>query len=753
MSDDPDQQRTPADDQALAALLRRQEKKLAKLERNQIGCNMQCTPIVVVNVPPENPQCGVCYILYGTEGCMDAPPGCEETCTPACLPDVMGSPEWTPISTSPPGETLMEWMPTATPPHYRVPQEWAYASLLWPEPLPGPQSIEVTVAHFGAILGLYDQGNYVHLFLRQDGVASASPFGTPNLNATFQKATASDTVVYWRVSRGTTDFCSGSMPWPSGEVPPFTVRLESDEDGAFRFLVGGALLCEGIDSVVPSGVSNIGVMLFNNYSPGTIFDPVSALGSAWITGICINGIGDCDDFERTEVGGGWILGPGPGWAGAVTPFAINTGAAVGTVSFTPGMAPYVSNSMSWAKPQPADQSIEVTVENIMTPTSGQYLIMMTNLSPDVPGNRGSCACDVQTGGGDIGMSGFHFTADGEWVNTLGSVALHFDAPPEPFKVRLDSLADGMQRFSINGVEMVTWLDPAPIVGTHCGFGLDYWNTTASPRVLEACIGVPACAGGAPCGPDTCDDFEHANGSLGADWVTYVGAEVDPVDGWEVYNGAAICGPSVDTGPRIMPTASIGSTAAEFTIESFWNDGAVWRSAVQFQINLNSPSADLSFPATNSGSGNSLVIQPQTNASGSAARFRMFIGSDVGDSSPEFFSPFASAGSLNPTTFRLEADGGLLRALINGVEVIAWTTELTTGDHLFFTMRWSPFDGKHPPDSAPRPRILATCWGGVCAPPEAMTAAAWLDAPAAGFAGALSGPPLRPEMRRERTWPR
>jgi len=75
---------------SLANVLRNHELRLDRLDSYPVGCENSDDCFIVVDVMPEDPQCGCCYVLIGETICTE---NCD---APECGPGEM----WDPITES-----------------------------------------------------------------------------------------------------------------------------------------------------------------------------------------------------------------------------------------------------------------------------------------------------------------------------------------------------------------------------------------------------------------------------------------------------------------------------------------------------------------------------------------------------------------------------------------------------------------------------------------------------------------------------
>ena len=197
-------------------------------------------------------------------------------CPPSCLGGLMGSGSWLSQQNSSAVDTPLSY---DTVGEFYYPQDWNdYYGLTWPTAYTGSQSIEVQVSDFGQT---YD-GDEIIIGCR---LAELEAYYGVGLIAYFYRDTSGwNFQVIYRNPFGTTYYYSS--PWHSTWSYPetFSVRLESDDSGAFRLYLESDLLRSGTVSLwdVPS---RMGVTAF------TYSDPELGLMIPRFTDICIIGEG------------------------------------------------------------------------------------------------------------------------------------------------------------------------------------------------------------------------------------------------------------------------------------------------------------------------------------------------------------------------------------------------------------------------------------------------------------------------------
>lgn len=71
-------------DQSLPKVLTNHEWRIKRLEELPIGCKFPDDFIVVTDEPPENPGCGICYIVAGEDACIVGE-DCDEADCSGCI--------------------------------------------------------------------------------------------------------------------------------------------------------------------------------------------------------------------------------------------------------------------------------------------------------------------------------------------------------------------------------------------------------------------------------------------------------------------------------------------------------------------------------------------------------------------------------------------------------------------------------------------------------------------------------------------
>jgi len=216
---------------------------------------------------------------------------------------------------------------------------------------------------------------------------------------------------------------------------------------------------------------------------------------------------DCwtDDFERVEIGPGWVLAPYTAYAtfygGAtshdVGPFFLSTGAAVTTVDGP-------MSSMRWHAAHADDQSIEIEIDDCQG--NNGYAVLFTHANAT---DAACVALEVNfydrsfpwtppaTVDDELYLDLVHFPGNAEWYR-IADVTLPYPAS-EPATFRLESDADGTQRVYVNDTLVLTAVDSAQPDGPYVGMAmraLSHLEAYTSARILSAsgCSGAPSAPG-------------------------------------------------------------------------------------------------------------------------------------------------------------------------------------------------------------------------------------------------------------------
>lgn len=183
-----------------------------------------------------------------------------------CIPDVMGSPDWTATT----GADLRHSYDVAGEFYYPSPPTGQQCTSIWPDTFTEFQSIAATISNFGTnnANGLDGGGNpnicndYIGLECRRGG----GLFLGDGLGIYFHRYTDSptggfdpDTWEWWVDCEvgGSSIYIDASSPqwaaWPYGET--FRLLLESEPNGDYRVYVDGVLLTSGTVPALPTGPS------------------------------------------------------------------------------------------------------------------------------------------------------------------------------------------------------------------------------------------------------------------------------------------------------------------------------------------------------------------------------------------------------------------------------------------------------------------------------------------------------------------
>lgn len=184
-----------------------------------------------------------------------------------------------------------------------------------------------------------------------------------------------------------------------------------------------------------------------------------------------------DDFERADgpIGPDWVWHPAvvhpDGTPGGQ--FSIEDGAAIAPMDT-------FSTVMFWHEPMGDAQCIEITVEDAVG--NDGWFTLHANMSPTVYASR-----KAEFTFYDALHDWVPTPADELWVElTGGAFAGPLPYPDEPFTLGLEVDPDGTMRATVNGVVVVTGLDPNPPPGEFVGMEMDpaSFSGDSSPRILS-----------------------------------------------------------------------------------------------------------------------------------------------------------------------------------------------------------------------------------------------------------------------------
>lgn len=324
--------------------------------------------------------------------------------------------------------------------------------------------------------------------------------------------------------------------------PNYTIRLETTAAGHCKALFEGRVVVE--DDVVPIGGPHVGLaQQWNrtNYGPAP---PITFT----------------DEFDRADgpIGPDWIaVTENPNFDWVEMPLSIQSGAAIG-VDGTGSLPDEFSGGM-WHTEMSGDQYIEVCVTGLEYDSTypigqrknGQIrLFCQANTTDPAKEELWIQWSDDAAVGGQRRLDCYPVLPDGNYHDEstfFQSLSPWAPALSDPTAcIRLEALADGTRRVyftlgTTGAVDLVgEGMAPLNNVGPYVGFRMYWWRATGeggtSPRVLWARGGELA-----PSGCEVCDDFERADGPIGADWTVHTapgagetmtiqsGAAVAPLD--------------------------------------------------------------------------------------------------------------------------------------------------------------------------------------------------------------------------------
>lgn len=436
----------------------------------------------------------------------------------------------------------------------------------------------------------------------------------------------------------------------------------------------------------------------------------------------------CDDFERAALGDAWVNGPVFEF-GSFTPVienAIVSGALVGGENNHPPPDTVYGSVRSVAE-YPSDQFVEAVVGDLFQghyptlPPLYQYmeseLFLLTQIKPDsnaclgvyviIQANQGP-GCYMQIMSVDAAGNATYYDD--------GTHLLDADWESNPdYTIRLETTVAGHCRAFFNDF-LVTEDDVAPVGGLHVGVASQWSrtnyvdgapNTATAPRfelVCGGCLSDPLEPAVGTC--PWCDDFERADGPLGADWVAPT-----PPDGYVLsafaIDAGAVTGPSDDFPSGLnrwamtRTAASLdGSHCVEITITDAFQ-GTPGSSPIDASVEL--------YAQQSSTTAECLVMAVGFSTDASEIFWSVYSRRASPFTDLVLFSgSMAVTLPIASTTLRFEADpDGTVRLFVDGVMVQSGVVVDTlrpdlSGPRAGFGLHWWQNDG------GTSPRIEAAC---------------------------------------------
>jgi hypothetical protein len=484
-------------DPSLLNVLRNHESRITKVERRSIGCENSDDFFVVVDEPPEDPVCGVCYIVIGTDECSV---NCDaEAPTCGCFADVMGSEEWTKASADP-SDDLMLW--DATNQWYRG-NSANWNTMVWPDQDMQPRSVKVLVENMGyrnvverfPAFPDYGTTDSVVIFMGYPPEADEPDwFRNAGVHVQLTRSYLTSYQLYID-EPGVATVVVGDLGVAT-TVHDFTFEVQLDPDGHLRTYFDGALVHEGVVTSIPDP-TRVGVAI----DSGSWLDHFD-VDSPRITDICITSVACmfCDHFERADgaLGDDWVAGPSELNGYPHADQVIVSGAA--EVPFVPGGA---IGNMVRAVPVTGDQFIEVAAANLwqeMAAIGNGGLVVETEWILSCRGTAGGTdesflgayifpytgtrtsagpSADREDWEGEISVDLIKSSATGSWNFFASGIVEPFypwrDNPAVTF--RLESDDDGATRFYVDGALVCSGTCPGGLpTGDRIGWAPVWYHT-------------------------------------------------------------------------------------------------------------------------------------------------------------------------------------------------------------------------------------------------------------------------------------